>query len=385
MWHTVAAPEPIARLVRALRQHLGSRMPVMSRRTVLARGGLVVAALVVGAVLAELVLRVLGLGYGNTHMEPSDVLHHVHAKDHRFISYHRSQEYGGHLVYYDPEGLRASPTRSAIDAAPAEFVVAFVGDSFVEALQVSHEESFVGRLQAAAGPRTRVHNYGTSGYGPLLYLLQWRTQIRQAAPTHVFLLLYSNDVRDDTSMTAIAQDDGRGEVVAVPGPRQTWATRLGRTSHLGRFLTMARLQLLWAWEYRDEERHAPVTDFVEENPDITDPTDRTLHQLVDEIRRSGAGVALMAVPSKERTLRRQLRTAAPAFDDKVQAWAERNAVPFIDLGPAFYAAADTGAQPFLVRDIHFTSGGHALVANTITEACPKLFAKQPDQDSCVAR
>ena len=36
----------------------------------------------------------------------------------------------------------------------------------------------MGRLQNAASPNVSVENYGTSSYSPALYLLQWRTWIR---------------------------------------------------------------------------------------------------------------------------------------------------------------------------------------------------------------
>ena len=350
-----------------------------------ARGGLLVGSFGVGMILAEFALRILGLGYGNTHMESSPVLHHVHATNHSFISYHRSQEYGGHLVYYDDEGLRASSEGSIENEETPEFVVAFLGDSFVEALQVSHEDSFVGRLEASAPDTIRTRNYGTSGYGPLLYLLQWRTQIRGAAPTHVFLMLYSNDVRDDEMMARIATYDKTGNVVSVPGPKQTWATRLGRASHLARLLNMVRLQMLWAWEHRTEKGVAPVTAFIEENPDLIDLTDSHLRQLFAKIRGSGAELALMAVPSKERTVHPELRRGEPRFPDKVREWADDNSIPYIDLTPAFYAAADDGTEMFLQRDIHFTANGHKLVAELLAEACPKLFSRQSGVKRCVTR
>ena len=307
----------------------------------------------------------------------------THERDHRFVSYHRSGEYGGHVVYYDAEGRRAPLEEANNGEDTPEFVVAVVGDSFVEALQVAYEDSFVGRLQAGAAARTQVLNYGTSAYGPLLYSLQWRTQIQHVAPTHVFLMLYSNDVRNDNAMAEMAVYDQDGRLIAVPGPSQTWHMRLGRQSHLGRYLNMVWLQLLWAWEHRNEERNTPVTDFVEENPNITPLTDAYLRQLVQEVRQSAADIVLLAVPSKERTLYRELRTSAPVFHDKVLEWADEHGVPFLDLAPAFYEAADAGVHLFFTRDIHFTVAGHKLVADTIRKACPMLFSSQPDRTECI--
>ena len=363
-----------------------NRRPLLGRgrfRGSVARVGLLLGAVFMGLILAEFVLRIFGLGYGNTHMQSSAILHHVHTRDHRFISYHRSQEYGGHVVYYDSEGLRAAPEGSIGNEDSPEFVVAFLGDSFVEALQVSYEDSFVGRLQVSAPNTVLTRNYGTSGYGPLLYLLQWRTQIRSTAPTHVFLMLYSNDVRDDKAMAQIATYDERGTVSSISGPEQTWVTRIGRKSNLARLLNMVRLQLMWTWEHRGELRSPPLTAFIEENPDLTSLTDRHLRKLVTEIKQSGAELTLMAVPSKERTVYPQLRQGEPSFPDKVREWASDNGISYIDLTPAFYTAADRGTQVFFWRDIHFTAHAHQLVADVLTEACPKLFSRRPDINRCV--
>ena len=334
------------------------------------------AGLLFSVVLAELLLRALGLGYGNVHMESSPVLHHVHASDHRFVSYHRSREYGGHVVRYDRNGLRvaAAQTSDAGSAGEGDLVVAFMGDSFVEALQVAYEESFVGRLQAQAGRRARVPNFGTSSYSPLLYLLQWRVRVRHLRPAHVFLMLYENDVRDDQLMTERARYDEEGRVVAVPGPAESWMTRAGRRSFLGRFLNRTWLQLSWAWEHRGEARGSQPTYYVEENPDISDPTDGYLRKLVSTVREAGVELTLMAVPSKARSLEAARRGHGDVFNDKVRAWAAGNGVRFVDLATAFYAAADRGVRPFFDRDIHFTAAGHAVVAEVIAREFPELFS-----------
>lgn len=147
-------------------------------------------------------------------------------------------------------------------------------------------------------------------------------------------MLFANDVRDDRAMTELAETGEDGDVIAVSGVETSLVTRLS------------------------------------ERPPLTDSY---LKRLVAEIRASSAELVLMAVPSKERTLRPAARTGEPVFHDKVQQWAEINAVPFIDLAQAFYTAADAGAQLFFARDIHFTEVGHELVAEQIKTAYPGLF------------
>ena len=339
-----------------------------------ARAVLLIGGFLVAVVISELLLRIFGLGYGGVHMVSSDVLHHVHPPDYRFVSYHRSREHGGHVVYYDEAGRRAHPDQSAVDLTGYEGAVAVMGDSFVEALQVAHEDSFVGRLQTAANGHTPVQNYGTSSYGPALYLLQWRHQIRQQRPSYIFLMLFGNDVRNDAEMTAIAQVDSSGEIVAVSGAEQTWFARVARSTYLARLVRKVQLQLVWAWEHWGEETGESFLDFLEENPDITDLTDGYLQQLVRETREVGTQLVLLAVPSKEDTLRRAARTTRRAFHDKVRVWAEQHRVPFVDLATPFLVAAEAGARLFFPRDIHFTEEGHRVVADVLLSAYPKVFA-----------
>ncbi len=301
-----------------------------------------------------------------------------YTRDYRFVSYHRSREYGGHTIFYDDAGRRANPEHPQLDQTDSKMTVVVMGDSFVEALQVAHEESFVGRLQDAASPNASVENYGTSSYSPALYLLQWRTRIRARAPTHVFLMLFGNDIRDDEEMTAIAELDTSGDIVAVSGAEPTLFDRVARMTYLGRLVRKVQLQLEWMWDHRHEERNEPAYEFVEEDPRMTELTDRYLRQLVDEVTETGAQIVLMAVPSRERTLRPTDATSRPVFHDVVRDWAEREAVPFVNLSTPFAAAAGETEPLFFARDIHFTAHGHRVVADTLLAAYPEVFGQTVD-------
>ena len=124
-----------------------SRLNPWLIRAVLAAGGVLVAV-----VAAELSLRVRGIGYGSVHIAWSDVLRHEHPRDYRFVSYKGSREYGGHTVFYDEEGRLADPDGPR-DQGGQRVIAVVTGDSFVEALQVTHEDSFVSLLQdASPGP-----------------------------------------------------------------------------------------------------------------------------------------------------------------------------------------------------------------------------------------
>jgi hypothetical protein len=48
-------------------------------------------------------------------------------------------------------------------------------------------------------------------------LLQWRELVRHFEPSHVFLLLYENDVNDDRDYAGKGTYSPSGDLIAVPG------------------------------------------------------------------------------------------------------------------------------------------------------------------------
>jgi hypothetical protein len=81
----------------------------------------------IGIIIAELVLRFLGIGYGNSPMESSHFLHHVHPANYAFLHHHPLNEYGGSIVIYDSQGLRVLEKES-IRKGNTPFRIAFMGD-----------------------------------------------------------------------------------------------------------------------------------------------------------------------------------------------------------------------------------------------------------------
>ncbi len=59
------------------------------------RGAALVLGLLVAMAGAEVTLRLAGMGFGNSPMEPDPYLHHVHPKNYRFVQQHPSGELGG--------------------------------------------------------------------------------------------------------------------------------------------------------------------------------------------------------------------------------------------------------------------------------------------------
>lgn len=157
--------------------------------------------------------------YGNAPMLHHPVLHHIHPNNYTFRYHHPGGEHDENIVAYDTQGLVSDPYRPVVSSLTdsAHYRNTLMGDSFVEAVTVSSVQSFGGRLAAAAGEASAVRNYGDSSCSPALYLIQWRELVRHSESTHVFLLLYENDVNDDRDHAGKGTYSPSCELIAVPG------------------------------------------------------------------------------------------------------------------------------------------------------------------------
>ena len=334
----------------------------------------------ISLLLMEVALRIAGIGYMNGPLESDPVLHHVHPRDYEYVSSVPGGEYGGHRVYYDENGLVSDPERKLVYRPSLHTCkVAVMGDSFVEARQVSYLHSFVGQLNRSAADNVFFFNYGVSSYSPILYLLQWRGQVSALQPQHVIELLYSNDVHDDNLYLAQSISSSDGEIVAVPGPGGDFITRQLRKSYVLRFSKKVLQGLTWLFVHRGEPQ-AAAGGYVEEAPSISGTTDKVIKDLAREVKAAGAKFTLMSVPSKAELLSAQTAFPDGSFADKADRWARQNGIDFVDLRPAFrsYVAEQNGdgAHPFFKEDIHFNEIGNALVAKEIQKHYPQYFGNR---------
>lgn len=324
--------------------------------------------------IAEATLRLLKSGYGNAPLAADPILHHVHPHSYYYKVYSDHGEYGGHHVYYDKEGFVASPEIVDKTETRQKYNLAILGDSFVEAGQVAYENSFVGILEKAGTNQTMIRNYGVSSYSPAYYLLQWRQYVCRFHPTHVFILLYSNDIEGDRVAVSLARRDSKGEIIAIPAEESTMLQEVLRKSYVIRLVRYAQIKATWIIKNWNRKKDV-VGGFVEDNPDLSELTQNLLNKLSQEIADSGAKVILMAVPSKFRLITKE-KVSGIEFGEKVGIWAQKNDIAYIDLiGP--FKKAGAGEKLFFERDIHFNEAGHRVVAKTIAVAYPELFPAFP--------
>jgi lysophospholipase L1-like esterase len=328
--------------------------------------------LLVAFVIVEIGLRAAGMGFGNSPMEPDPVLHHVHPKNYAFIQEHPSGELGGFEIQYNANGRvdRGAPREETNEALDCR--VALMGDSFTEAGQVPYADSFAGLLEDAARGSCEVRNYGVRSYSPAIYLVQWTRDVRPWKPTHVFVLLFGNDVREDVTYMQTATVDAQGLPVAIAGPSDGWLVSQLRRSYTARFARLIYMRLSWMWQFRGQE-HTIVSGVVEENPDLPQLSTTLLLAMNERVRADGARLIVMVVPSRYRLMGDGKIEIKEDFHQKVKNWAHQSGIEFLDLFDPFARGSSSDTQLFFRQDIHFTKEGHALTAAIIARAFPSLF------------
>jgi hypothetical protein len=172
---------------------------VNRKRRILARLSLVILGVIVGALLAEIALRIAGYSFPEFYQpDPS----RGYALRPNMEGWYRKE--GEAYVRINSVGLR---DREHAYAKPANtFRIAVLGDSYPEALPVPIEKAFwmvmQSRLQgcgAFGGKNIEVLNFGVSGYGTAQELLTLREHVWAYSPDLVLLTITTNNDITDNS------------------------------------------------------------------------------------------------------------------------------------------------------------------------------------------
>jgi lysophospholipase L1-like esterase len=337
-------------------------------------------ALVLGVLVAMLVaeagLRLSGMGFGNSPMEPDYYLHHIHPKSYTFVQQHPSGELGGFEIEYNTEGRvfrgsHATPVIPAGQTRPCK--IALMGDSFAEGGQVPFDKSFAGLLESAARDRCEVRNYGTRSYSPAIYLVQWTREVQPWHPDLVFLLLFGNDVREDFNYLQSSDRDARGFPTAIHGPDDGFLFSQLRKLYVARFVRMVALRAQWVWEHQGQEQWT-VGGVVEENPEWGGETPALVKEIAKRAKDSGSRMVVMSVPSRYRLMGDGHIKVEGDFHATVKQFTAQNGIEFLDLFTPFERASKAGFKLFFQQDIHFAEEGHRVTAATIARSYPDYFS-----------
>ena len=184
-------------------------------------------------VLCEILLRLFGIAYNLNPMEPDRIRHHMNVNNYFFTSYSHHNEWKGFNIYYDKDGYRTKPGKKLNKYNLNR--IAFLGDSFTQAWQVTYDETFVGLLENSL-PNGNLKNFGTASYSPIIYLVQILNDVKEFKPSHVIIQICDNDIRDDGIYFKRANSNNINNLEYIDGGKEKLIITLYRYSYFLRFI-----------------------------------------------------------------------------------------------------------------------------------------------------
>jgi hypothetical protein len=364
----------------------------MRPRAMLARTALVASSLLATALLLEVLVRTLPAlaprgAYGFSRFS-ADLEMDVHEAPALYNRGGWTRRVPNREGFLDVDHERAKP--------PGVRRIGFFGDSYVEALQVPLEETFVRRLPTEiAGRRTEALAFGISGWGTLHSLVTYRVMGPRYGLDDVVYLFVKNDPGDHhqkikpSVLSAVLTADGTDFVIRKRAPQpDTPDQRI--TRWLYRELEVARV-VRGAWRRALAKVAASVptsrATASARVPDSNDPPSEWPSPLLEEtqrltrhilrgfdekVRRDGRRFWVLYVPRGHEELDGRLTPENSWFPWLSQTCAELG-IRLLDPRELLRAHRAAGAT---IDDDHWTPVGHALIASFVaTELADALTAE----------
>jgi hypothetical protein len=313
---------------------------------------------------AEILLRILDIGYGNAPLENSTKYHHVHPSNYNFLMHDPNAEYGGYYVYYDDLGFRVrNKTSQTFQFSDEENAIIFLGDSFTEANQVTYDETFVSLVGEELGfPSV---NFGVSTYSPLIYKLQIENIVSRFLGNSVILQVFSNDFGGDMSYFNKAVFDG-DKIIGIDGGSNNELIVLARNSYLLRFVRKSQL-LIKKILSNSNTNTGKFTSAFDYEQNITDSQLKNTVQIIKHIKenlaKQGKKLYVFLIPSKSLSLNNDC-CLKDALYTRFYTALEKVNINTIDVKSSF-ENIDNQDKLFFEKNIHLTSHGHKVIANSI--------------------
>ena len=178
---------------------------IKRRRTWRFKFVVVAIAAVASLLLAELVLGMLGIGYPRPYIADEFIGTRLQPGFHAWFG-----KEGGAYVQVNDLGFRDS--QHAAQTTPGEFRIAILGDSYVEAAQVSLQQTFWKHLETQLNgtsepQRITCMGFGVSGFGTAQELLTFRHYAKAMHPDVVILAMtLANDIRNNSRQLEPVQE-----------------------------------------------------------------------------------------------------------------------------------------------------------------------------------
>ena len=329
-----------------------------------------IAILFILMVIVEIALRLLGIGYGSSPFEQSQVLHHCRPKNYEFTVYDPiNNEFGEHKVLFDQHGYRYDPESiSTIPKNPA-LTIAFIGDSFVESNQSTWDSTYIGTLQRIF-PAYEFKNFGIGSYCPSIYYLQLKHFILSplnTKPDIVIMVLYSNDVGADDRYLKKGEWNSKGELESINGGNNDWLVRFLRKSYLARLIRRCQLIIHYRKNKKPSVKELIADGIYEEVPVFEGSNSEKYTLLCAELcKKNNIEFFLTAIPSIYSHFTNNY--AVNTFAHGVRESAEKHQINYIDLIKPFkeYSLASNKTLFFPI-DRHLNDNGQQLVAKIMAQ------------------
>jgi len=312
-------------------------------------------------------------------------------------------------IRFNSAGLRGKETPEREPAGVKRIV--FLGDSFVEAKQVSESEVFTSLLEGMSGapPRFSVINAGVAGTGTSEELILYEKLVRSLKPDLVVLGFYPNDVRNNVDRGLFRLENGA--VIAAKAPSQPKVRFIydvrkffASHSHLYMLGKLASDAVGEEDPRERRERKAGDADWTgdpmeAEEVFAREPASRVAQgweltvALLGELKRrvevDGARFVLVVFPTRFQVddalwaaQAARIGIDPAAFDLRLPQrvlgeWATRTQTPEIDLLDDF-RAKNTANTFYFSIDAHWNPAGHRLAAEKIYDGLKDLgFLPEP--------
>jgi hypothetical protein len=256
---------------------------------------------------------------------------------------------------------------------PAIFVI---GDSFVEALGSSYEQSFAGLMACdAAKQKKAVWNLGVSSYSPIIY---WRKVLAAAKkldvkPREIYVFLDLSDIDDEANIYREAEDGtvkykSMSEPTAVSVDPILWLVEHFTTARLiydlyvsasfNPRMSLGRSRARWtidqglmdAWGKRGLELASANLD-----------------KLAELCREWQCGVTLVVYPWPDNVMEKDRDSIQVRY---WRDWSAKRDVRFVDgFAPFFKDPGEAVLKRYYIEgDVHFTEAGNRLIYETVRQA-----------------
>ena len=268
------------------------------------------------------------------------------------------------------------------------FRIAILGDSYIEAFQVSEEKMFGSKLENALnqldnGMNYEVLSFGVSGYGTIQEYLMFNDRIKQFEPDLVVLAITGgNDIRNNLFSLenepqkpyfSINNDDLELiEPVISDSVLKDINKYLLNYFHSYRFLTYRFYRVIALQNIKDES-DIPIDYFVygcdynDEWNNAWDITKTTIIKLENDVQATGNNFLILNLTSYMQTHEEEglelVMEQYPAMKDMcwdinkpnsiLEQFVNESSIPYLDLLPIFIEKYHTDYQ-----ETHFESDGH---------------------------